>query len=105
MTRSGCEPDRLDRPSQRHGLRKNPPFKMGTEAALHDDVYVSDQQFFELLLKTDVIEQRAAFLQFNQKIDIAGLGCPAAWGGTKDADIVSAVFCRDAKNHKTILPE
>ena len=70
-------------------------------ARVGEDLDLSMEQGFEVLTKTDEIEQRTSSLHVDKEVDVAALVVLAARDRTKQADVPGAVTGR---NSKDLLP-
>ena len=67
-------------------------------ARVGEDIDLSMEQFFEVLAKTDEIEQRTPRLHVYKEVDVAALVVLAARDRTKQTDVPGAVTGRNSKN-------
>lgn len=68
------------------------------EARVGHDVHVAPEEYFEILLETNEVEQRPVVFHLDQEIDVAASPVVTARDGTEHAHVARAVLRGNAED-------
>ena len=89
--------------SQWNGFREYSLFKIRTKPPLDQNIDTSTQEFLEILLESDLVEQGTVCGQIHQNVDVATRRFRAVSHRAKYANIARAIFFGDAKNGVSLI--